>query len=128
MKSVILIAAAIAALAAGCTTGDNGREPPVLWRATYPVEFKALTNCLVQRMSQDYDVAADIDPREQGAIVTVNTKTTALSNIVERFDFVVKQASNGSTEVRFRRIAAVFKNANLVSKARAIADRCGRGA
>jgi len=128
LKSVILIAAAIAALAAGCTTVDDVRDPPVLWRATYPVEFDALTDCLVRRMSQDYDVAPQIDPRERRGILTVTTRTIGASDFVERFDFVVKQTSNANTEVSFRRVAAVFKNANLISKARAIADRCGRSA
>jgi len=128
LKSVIPIAAAVAALAAGCTTSDDVRDPLVLWRATYPVEFDALTDCLVRRMSQDYDVAPQIDPRERLAIITVTTKSIGVSDFVERFDFVVKQGSTANTEVRFRRIAAVFKNANLISKTRAIADRCGRGA
>lgn len=128
LKSAIPIAAAFAALAAGCTTVDDVRDPPVLWRATYPVEFDPLTSCLVRRLSQDFDVAPQVESRERSAIIAVSTKTTALSDVVERFDFVVKQTSSATTQVSFRRVAAVFKNANLISKVRAIADSCGRGA
>lgn len=127
LARAIPIAAAIAALAAGCTV-DDVRDPPVLWRATYPVEFNALTDCLVRGMSRDYDVAPQIDPRERRGIVTVSTRTIGTSDFVERFDFVVKQGADANTQVSFRRIAAPFKNANLISKARAIADRCGRSA
>jgi len=103
-----------------CTSLDEVREQPVQWKASYLVPFDTLASCIAARLSQHWATTPQIYTRQGFAYVTLADKS-APSIVAE---FFIRQQSDGSSLVEWRRRPLLADYAGLQSKSHEAADRC----
>ena len=119
-RTAPLLAFALLALAACGGVAPNPN--PLVWEATYPRHYEAMTSCLAQRTPVEYSVVPAIDKRQAVGGVLLTSK----SNGQKAGEFDVYAIDDGNSRVVFRSaVRTVGGSSYIEDQARQVANSCG---
>ena len=102
--------------------GIQPNANPLVWEATYPRHWEALTSCLAQRTPVEYSVTPAMDKRLGVGGVLLSSRQSGKK--VGEFD--VYRVDDGNSRVVFRSdILTVGGSSYIIDQARGVADSCG---
>jgi hypothetical protein len=94
---------------------------PLVWEATYPKHYEALTSCLAQRTPTDYSVVPAIDKRLGVGGVLLSSRQTGKK--VGEFD--VYRIDDTNSRVVFRSdVLTVGGSSYIIDQAQQVANSC----
>jgi len=95
---------------------------PLVWEATYPKPYEAMTSCLAQMTPVEYQVVPAIDQRQKVGGVLL----TSRSNGQKAGEFDVYRIDDNNSRVVFRSaIKTVGGSSYIEDQARQVANGCG---
>ena len=119
-RTAPLLAFALLALVACGGVAPNPN--PLVWEATYPRHYEAMTSCLAQRTPVEYQVMPAIDQKLRVGGVLL----TARNSGQKAGEFDVKALDDTTSRVIFRSaIRTVGGSSYIENQARGVADSCG---
>ena len=118
-RTAPLLAFALLALVACGGVAPNPN--PLVWEATYPRHYEAMTSCLAQRTPVEYSVVPAIDKRQAVGGVLLSSRNSGRK--VGEFD--IYRIDDSNSRVVFRSdIQTVGGSSYLIDQARQVADSC----
>ena len=110
-------------LIAGCSGPDPN---PLVWTATYPKPYDAMTYCL-NAQSTDYQTVLAFDaPRGIGGVELIS-RATGLSRSAKAGEFDVRRVTDQSSQVTFRSAVRTVGGSSAIEDwARQAAERCAQ--
>ena len=111
---------------AACTGPVGPDANPLVWTATYPKPYDAMTYCL-NAQSTDYQTVLAFDaPRGIGGVELIS-RATGLSRSAKAGEFDVRRVTDQSSQVTFRSaIRTVGGSSAIEDWARQAAERCAQ--
>ena len=111
---------------AGCVGADAPGANPLVWTATYPKPYDAMTYCLNAR-STDYRTVLGLDAQRGIGGVELITPASGFSKSGKAGEFDVRRLTDQTSQVTFRSaIRTVGGSSAIEDWARAAADRCSQ--
>jgi hypothetical protein len=111
---------------AGCTGAAGPDANPLVWKATYPKPYDAMTYCLNAR-STDYRTVIGLDGQRGVGGVELISPASGFAKAAKAGEFDVRRVTDQTSQVTFRSaIRTVGGSATIEDWARRQAEACAR--
>jgi hypothetical protein len=101
--------------------GIQPNANPLVWEATYPRHYEALTSCIAQRTPTEYSVVPAIDKRLGVGGVLLSSRSSGK----KAGEFDVYRVDDTNSRVVFRSdILTVGGSSYIIDQARGVANSC----